>query len=103
MPSAWLRCRNYAGGRRRRLQEGALCYLWLCLLQVRERGHLSSTECFRDCLQGAHIGECLLACGASGEGPEHPRYKASFYWAQYPSLQLGATRPEGFRSQMDGC
>ena len=26
----------------------------------------------RDCLQGAHLGECLLSCGASGEGPEHP-------------------------------
>ena len=37
---------------------------------------------FRDCLQGAHIGECLLACGASGEGPEHPRYndKSVLQW-----------------------
>ena len=37
MPSAWLWRRDYARGRWRRLQEGALCYLWLCVLQVLEK------------------------------------------------------------------
>ena len=86
MPSAWLWRRDYARGRRRRLQEGALCYLWLCVLQVLEKGLIcKSTISFRDCLQGAHLGECLLACGAFGEGPEHPRYNDKSV------LQLGST------------
>ena len=69
------------------------------------RGVIFSTILVRDCLQGAHIGECLLACGAPGEGPEHPRFngRGSFYWIQHHSLQLGANRPEGFGSQMEGC
>merc|ERR1719323_3029800 len=28
----------------------------------------------RDCLQGAHIGDCLLSCGTSGEGLEQPSF-----------------------------
>ena len=101
--STRLWCRNLIRGGRR-LQKGALCYLRICLLQVIWREDSFKTLFLRDCLQGAHIGDCLLSCGTSGEGLEQPRLNfLCSSLSLYLPLQFRHNRPKGIGSQMEGC